>query len=80
MALPDNEYLEANAHIPSDEIRQDIADTQEEITRLQEGKAMSFGTKDRIDHMRAQAARTGIEERKEFVAGLERLLRLRGEL
>lgn len=79
MALSDAEYLEANADITSAEVRQDIQDTQEEVNRLQSGRAMSFGSKERIDHMRAQAARDGIAERKKFIDDLQRLLRLRGE-
>lgn len=80
MALSDAEYLEANAHITSAEVRQDIQDTQEEINRLQSGRAMSFGTaQDRLDLGRATLAREGIEKRKAFIADLQRLLRLRGE-
>ena len=73
---------EANAHIPTDEILKDIADTEREIATMSaeadhfEGTPLSLPTA-RWDHMRAGARRSGIKQRREFIDKLEQILRAR---
>src|SRR3990167_2785567 len=66
---------EANAHIPTSEIEQDIRDTEREIAQMEEeakhleATPLSM-TSARVDHMRASSRWSGIEQRKEFVEKL----------
>ena len=72
-SLSDKDLLEANAHIHTEEVRQDIADTKTEINRLQTGRAVSMSVSPRLRVGYAAA----IRERVKFVEDLERLLRFR---
>jgi len=78
----DKEMLERNAHISDEEILHDIEDTTREIAEMEieaehlEQTPLSMRDA-RWDHMRASARRTGIAERKEFVAKLQKLYNLR---
>lgn len=79
----DQEILEQNKDIPTEDILQDIADTQEEIATMKveaehlTKTPMSMQSA-RWDHMRAEARLSGIKEREEFIGKLEHLLDLRG--
>lgn len=81
--MTDEAFLEANAHISTDEVLRDIADTETEIVQMEreaehlEKTPLSMRTA-RLDHLRADARRDGITRRKEFIAKLNRLLDLRG--
>jgi hypothetical protein len=80
--MNDEELLKQNVHIPSAEIEQDILDTQAEIARM-EMEAQYFEKTPlsmpdaRLNHMKAQARRTGIKEREEFISKLQKILDLR---
>lgn len=81
--MTDQEILENNAHIPTDEVLRDLADTEAEIVTMGreaehlEQTPLSLPTA-RLDHMRAAARSDGIAKRREFVSKLKRLLELRG--
>lgn len=76
---------ENNKDIPTSEIQQDIIDTEREIaTMLEEADhlentPLSLSTA-RWDHMRADARRSGVEEREHFVSQLKAILKVRGVL
>lgn len=80
--MNDEKLLRLNAHIPSDEIEKDILDTQAEIARMEmeaqylEKTPLSMPDA-RLNHMKAEARRTGIKEREEFIGKLQRILDLR---
>ena len=64
-----------NAHIPTEEIEQDILDTQHEIAAMRceiEGFKL-LG--DRWADMRARARESGIKEREEFIGKLREILK-----
>lgn len=65
--------------IPSDEIRQDIADTIREIEQMEREEKGFRLIGDRMSIFKADARRDGIAERKAFVEKLEGILRQRGE-
>ena len=70
-----------NDHIPSEEIRQDIRDTEREIENMErEEKGYREMTHDRLAQFRADARRQGIQKRKVFIGKLQGILKERGEL
>jgi hypothetical protein len=79
--------LHQNAHIPTAEIRQDIADTEREITALRaeiEGHQIivvrsSSPHQRKMATFNVDAKKAGVEQRQAFVAFLQRLLEVRGE-
>lgn len=78
------EIIKQNEHISDDEIRQDIADTKYEIENLgkeHEGWLAQAVTTNmperRMAYFHADNARHGIDERKKFIAFLEKLLAAR---
>jgi hypothetical protein len=78
---PDN-LAERNAHIPTTEIEQDILDTEREIVQMELEAQHLAATPDsmreaRWDHMRAEARRSGIRERNEFIRKLKEILAAR---
>ena len=78
------EIAERNKHIPTEEIKQDILDTQIEIEQMeQEAKyleATPMGMQEtRWNHIRAQGRRAGIERRKQFIKKLEAILDFRAK-
>lgn len=80
--MTDDEILKMNGHIPNSEVRQDILDTKSEIENM--GSEIphleALGRLgDKMARLRAESRHQGIEDRKLFIAKLERLLRLRGE-
>lgn len=75
---------EKNKHIPTAEIKQDILDTQIEITQMEKEADHLASTplemkEARWNHMRADARISGIKERKKFIKKLETILEIRGE-
>jgi hypothetical protein len=73
------QIAERNAHIPDAEIEQDILDTEREITQMElEAERLAetpLSMPDaRLQHMRADSRRSGIAERKKFVADLKAIL------
>ena len=73
---------ESNAHIPTEEILKDIADTEAEIVQMEReaehySKTPIGAPTTRLDHMRAAARKSGIEERKEFIKKLRSILKYR---
>ena len=74
---------EDNRDIPTAEIQQDIVDTQREILEMEEEAEHLANTplsmKDaRWNHMRAEARKSGIKERQEFIEKLKVILEVRG--
>jgi len=70
---------EQNAHIPTAEIEQDILETEREIAQMQLEVEHLSATPNhmreaRWDHMRAEARRSGIKERQEFIGKLKLIL------
>jgi hypothetical protein len=80
--MNDQEFLERNAHIPTDEIRDDIAKTEQEIIVMEkeadhlERTPMTLSSA-RLDHMKASARRSRIAEARKFTDKLKHLLELR---
>jgi len=80
--MTDKEFLEINAHISDEEVLRDIAETETEI-RVMEAEAEHLSktplsmSSARWDHMRADARRSGVTHRKEFIAKLQNLLETR---
>ena len=69
-----------NKDMPTEEIRQDIIDTQREIaTMTREEKGFRL-LGDRLSMMRAGSRSEGIKERRQFVKNLKAILEVRGEL
>lgn len=71
--------MNANDHISSIDIEQDIEDTEQEIAQMEReaeyyDKSPVGSPSYRLDHMRADARRSGIRERKEFIAKLQAIL------
>ena len=77
--MPADDVLARNAHISDEEVLQDIIDTQREISRMQREISGLEMIGDRMSHFRADARRSGIRERQEFIAKLEALLKARKE-
>ena len=80
--MDNKDILEKNKHIPTTEVLQDITDTEKEIRELTEEanhlEATPHTSPDfKINNFRASAKRTGIEERKKFVADLRELIHAR---
>ncbi len=68
--------------VPTAEIEQDIAETEREIATMEREAAFYESTPSdaadyRWNHMRADARRTGIVERREFIAKLQAVLQYR---
>jgi hypothetical protein len=71
--------IDRNAHIPSEEVRQDIRDTEREIADLTREETGLRMIGDKMSVFRADARATGISEREAFIAKLKALLVARGE-
>lgn len=73
----DQELLEANEHMPTDEVKRDLHATEVEVVAL---RAMLPGVavlEDRVLRMRVES---GISRRDTFIAALKRILDLREKL
>ncbi len=70
----------SNENIPTAEIKNDIADTRHEIAQMEREEQGFRIIGDRMSLFRADARRTGIAERKEFISKLESILSERGDL
>ena len=73
---------EANAHISTDEIEQDISETEAEIATMKREAEHLAGTplsmsNARMDHIRAEARISGIKRREEFIEKLKSILEYR---
>ena len=66
--------MNPNDHIPTAEIEQDIADTLAEIATMQREEKGLRIIGDKWSVMRADARKSGIKEREEFVAKLRTIL------
>lgn len=66
--------------IPSEEIRQDIRDTEVEIALMSREEQGFRLIGDRMSIFRADARASGIKERMEFIGKLRNILFERGEL
>jgi hypothetical protein len=74
--------MDRNAHIPTEEIEQDIRDTEREITSMRheiEAFQILANQGDRLADMRRRARETGIEERQQFIAKLQGILKSRSD-
>jgi hypothetical protein len=71
--------LDRNAQIPSEEVRQDIRDTEREIADLTREEAGLRMIGDKLSVFRADARASGIRERAAFIVKLKALLSARGE-
>jgi hypothetical protein len=63
-----------NDHVPTEEVKKDIADTEAEISQMKREIEGFTLLGDRWSLMRADARRTGIKEREEFVTRLNKIL------
>jgi hypothetical protein len=70
--------MDGNDHIPTEEIKQDIFDTGREIADMRREEEGYRLIGDRMSLFRADARRSGIREREEFIAKLVALLKARG--
>lgn len=68
---------EQNKNIPTDEIKQDILDTQAEIEQMEREIKGFRLIGDRMSNFRADAREGGIKSRKEFIEKLEAILEVR---
>jgi hypothetical protein len=68
---------ENNKHIPSNEIEQDIRETEAEILIMEKELKGYRAIGDRMSHFRANARENGIEDRKEFIEKLKAILEIR---
>lgn len=66
-------------HIPTAEVKKDIADTWAEIKKMEREEAGYRMIGDRMSVFRADARRDGIKERHVFIEKLEVILKQRGE-
>lgn len=78
------DILETNKHIPTATVLEDIGDTEREIRELEleatHLEATPSSSQDyKLNNYRASAKRTGIEDRKKFVANLRELIHARTE-
>jgi hypothetical protein len=78
------ELLEKNKHIPSDEVKKDIADTELEIEELNKEikwlRETPQTSKDwKINNFKSDGKEGGIKERQKFIESLRELLCARGE-
>lgn len=73
----DKEFLEANAHIPDEQVITDIRDTQNELYNLLDNRRRLSGY-DRLSNMKLRALSAEIDDRRKFIKDLRRLLKLRG--
>ena len=78
-------FAEDNKHIPTAEIEQDISDTKVEIIQLEREADFLAETpmgmqETKLNHMRANAKRSGIDERKIFIEKLQAILEIRKEV
>lgn len=74
-----NKLLEDNKHISTPEIKQDIADTQYEINTMEREIKGYELIGDKMSHFKANARRSGIKERRDFIEKLEVILKLRAK-
>lgn len=65
-------------HIPTEEIKKDIADTWAEIRTMEREEAGYRLVGDRMSVFRADARRDGVKERQVFIEKLEAILKKRG--
>lgn len=77
-----SELTDRNAHIPTAEVEQDIADTQREIVELKSEidwleKTPQSSRDFRLNMIKAQVKRDGIQQREKFIGQLEEILRVR---
>jgi len=68
----------SNDHIPTEEIKQDIADTWAEVHDLERKEKGHRLIGDRMSMFRADGCRSGITERMDFIAKLGLILEQRG--
>lgn len=74
-----SDLLKDNAHIPTSEVKQDIADTEAEIVTLErEIKGLEI-LGDKMSMFRATGKKSGIKERQKFISKLKELLKARGK-
>lgn len=66
-------------HVPTAEVLKDIADTEAEIVQMEREIEGHLLIGDRLSRFRADAKRSGIKDRREFIARLENLLKERGK-
>jgi hypothetical protein len=65
-------------HIPTEEIKRDIADTEAEIVTMEREMEGLRLIRDRLSHFKADARRDGIQRRQEFISKLKAILTERG--
>ena len=74
-----SKFLADNKHIPTSEIKQDVADTQREIDTMEREIKGYELLGDRMSCFRVDARKSGIKERQAFIEKLEVLLKLRAK-
>ncbi len=68
-----------NPHISTEEIKQDILDTEAEILKMKREMKGYRLIGDKLSHFRADARKSGIAERKLFIERLQAILDVRKE-
>lgn len=76
------EMAERNADIPTEEMEKDILDTEREIVQLEAEiehlASTPLSSPDaRLNHIKADARRSGVRSRKEFIVKLKSILEYR---
>lgn len=66
-----------NAHIPTDEIKNDIADTEREIVQMEREEKGLRMIGDRMSIFRADNRQIGIDDRRKFITKLKTILLIR---
>lgn len=77
--MKNEQFIKDNKHVKTDEIKRDILDTQNEIIQMEKEMKFLSSTpmgmaETRLNHMKASARKSGIEDRKKFIRQLEVLL------
>lgn len=71
------ELAECCKHIPTEEVRQDIADTEAEITTMEREIEAYRLLGDKLSMFRVSARELGIKSRRQFIRKLEGLIAYR---
>lgn len=73
------EIAENNKHISTEEIKQDIADTEADIANWKREIKGYDLIRDRMSYMRASARRSRIKEAEDFIEDLKAILEIRNK-
>ena len=72
------ELADRNKHIPTNEIKQDILDTENEIIMMKKHIEGLNLIGDKLSLFYARAKESGVKEREDFITSLKTILEVRG--